>query len=219
MKAADRNLELLRVVAEHLGPLRDRVVFVGGAAAGLLITDPGAPTPRPTKDVDIIVEVASLAEYNTALRDQLLDLGFAEDGEEGAPRCRGATPATLGAACPAAIGGTPNGRGPARRERGRIAGEDWDKVHGCRKGCACWEPQLCPRMGDTELLDRCGARRRPGGNTAAMTVRGKSRLRLPTHPDDPRVGGLRRTALRDSRPGSWRRSPCCCTGGRCCRSS
>jgi hypothetical protein len=86
--AVDRNLELLCIVAEHLGPLRDRVVFVGGAATGLLITDPGAPSPRPTKDVDVIVEVASRAEYNTALRDLLLDLGFSEDTDEGAPLCR-----------------------------------------------------------------------------------------------------------------------------------
>lgn len=88
MRAADRNLELLRVVAEHLGALREKVVFVGGAATGLLVTDPAAPTPRPTKDVDVIVEVASRAEYNTALRNQLLDLGFTEDTDEGAPLCR-----------------------------------------------------------------------------------------------------------------------------------
>jgi hypothetical protein len=88
MRAADHNLELLRTVAERLGPLRDQVVFVGGAATGLLVTDPAAPTPRPTKDVDVIVEVASLAEYQTTLREQLLDLGFAEDTAEDAPLCR-----------------------------------------------------------------------------------------------------------------------------------
>lgn len=56
---ADQNLQLLRTVAERLGPLRDRVVFLGGAAAGLLITDPAAETVRPTDDVDVIIEVVT----------------------------------------------------------------------------------------------------------------------------------------------------------------
>ncbi len=88
MKVADRNIELLRTVAERLGPLCHDVVFVGGAATGLLITDLAAPTPRPTKDVDVIVEVASLVEYSTRLRDQLVGLGFSEDTDEDAPLCR-----------------------------------------------------------------------------------------------------------------------------------
>jgi predicted nucleotidyltransferase len=88
MKPADLNLEMIRTVANHLGPLRERVVFVGGATAGLLITDAASPTPRRTKDVDVIVEIASLVQYGTVLRDQLLDLGFIEDTAEGAPVCR-----------------------------------------------------------------------------------------------------------------------------------
>jgi predicted nucleotidyltransferase len=88
MKAADLNLEMIRTVADHLGPLQGKVVFVGGATAGLLITDAAAPLPRRTKDVDLIVEIASLVQYSTELRDQLLDLGFTEDTEEGAPLCR-----------------------------------------------------------------------------------------------------------------------------------
>jgi hypothetical protein len=42
-RAPDPNLELLIRVAEALGELRSRFVFVGGCAAGLLITDPAAP--------------------------------------------------------------------------------------------------------------------------------------------------------------------------------
>ena len=84
----DPNVALVRTVAERLGPLRERVVFLGGAAAGLLITDAAAEVIRPTDDVDVIVEVASLAEYQFDLRDQLLSLGFAEDTDEGAPICR-----------------------------------------------------------------------------------------------------------------------------------
>jgi hypothetical protein len=85
MKPADLNVEMIRKVADHLGPLREKVVFVGGATAGLLITNPAAPAPRRTKDVDIIVEIASLVQYSTVLREQLLALGFTEDADEGAP--------------------------------------------------------------------------------------------------------------------------------------
>ncbi|HEY3357939.1 MAG TPA: hypothetical protein VGQ83_32115 [Polyangia bacterium] len=82
-----------RAEPARLGPLRNKVVFVGGAATGLLIADPAAPTPRPTQDVDVIVEVASRAEYNTALRDQLLDLGFTEDIDEVRRSAGGSWPA------------------------------------------------------------------------------------------------------------------------------
>jgi hypothetical protein len=49
-RAPDANLDLLLRVAEALGELRERFVFVGGCATGLLITDPAAPTARPTRD-------------------------------------------------------------------------------------------------------------------------------------------------------------------------
>jgi predicted nucleotidyltransferase len=62
-RAPDPNLDLLIRVAEALGELRERFVFVGGCATGLLITDPAAPAARPTRDVDVIVEVGALLEY------------------------------------------------------------------------------------------------------------------------------------------------------------
>ncbi len=62
-RAADPNLALLIAVAETLGELRERFVFVGGCATGLLITDPAAPAARPTMDVDVIVEVGAVLEY------------------------------------------------------------------------------------------------------------------------------------------------------------
>jgi hypothetical protein len=36
---ADRNLEILSVIARAIGPLRETVVFVGGCATGLLVTN------------------------------------------------------------------------------------------------------------------------------------------------------------------------------------
>ena len=74
-------------VAEVLGPLRDRVVFLGGSTTGLLVTDPAAPAIRTTKDVDVIVEVSTQMEYH-ALGQELRHLGFRHDTDEGAPICR-----------------------------------------------------------------------------------------------------------------------------------
>lgn len=48
----DPNLPTLRVIAQALGDLREQVVFLGGAVAGLLMTDPLAEGVRATVDVD-----------------------------------------------------------------------------------------------------------------------------------------------------------------------
>jgi hypothetical protein len=53
------SLAMLERAACELAPFLDEVAFVGGATIVLWITDPAAPEPRPTKDVDIVVEVAS----------------------------------------------------------------------------------------------------------------------------------------------------------------
>jgi hypothetical protein len=83
----DPNLQLLEAAARVLRPLLEDLVFVGGCATGLLITDPAAVRIRPTKDVDAITEVGSYAGY-AALSDRLRDLGLTEDHREGAPICR-----------------------------------------------------------------------------------------------------------------------------------
>lgn len=53
------SIELLERAARELAPFLGEVVFVGGATMALWITDPAAREPRPTKDVDLVVEVAS----------------------------------------------------------------------------------------------------------------------------------------------------------------
>lgn len=61
----DPNVVMLELVARRLGPdLCDRFAFVGGAVAGLLITDPANPPIRPTEDVDIVAEVLALSGYH-----------------------------------------------------------------------------------------------------------------------------------------------------------
>ncbi|HMD17096.1 MAG TPA: nucleotidyl transferase AbiEii/AbiGii toxin family protein [Terriglobales bacterium] len=81
------NAELLLSAVEKLVPLLDQIVFVGGCATGMLITDPGAAPVRPTVDVDAIVEIASYTEL-MALEDRLRQLGFEQPHVDGAPLCR-----------------------------------------------------------------------------------------------------------------------------------
>lgn len=86
-KKQNPNYELLLLAIDQLGELANDMVFVGGCATGLLITDAAAPPIRQTNDVDAIVQVASRAEYYQ-LSDRLRERGFAEDTRDGAPLCR-----------------------------------------------------------------------------------------------------------------------------------
>ena len=62
-------------------------MFVGGAVAGLLITDPAMPPIRSTQDVDVVCSVVTLADYYR-IGEQLRERGFMEDARPGAPHCR-----------------------------------------------------------------------------------------------------------------------------------
>ena len=83
----DINIRMIIHVAKRLGNLRDKVVFVGGCATGLFITDPAMPEVRATQDVDVIVEVTSRMEYYR-LEEELRSRGFKQDLSENAPICR-----------------------------------------------------------------------------------------------------------------------------------
>jgi hypothetical protein len=56
--------------------------ILGGASIVLWITDPAAPAPRPTKDVDVVVEVTSRTGFH-AFEERLRSLGFKENQEDG----------------------------------------------------------------------------------------------------------------------------------------
>lgn len=77
MRADDPNLPSLRQIAEALGDLRDQVVFVGGAVAGLLVTDPLSAPVRATRDVDAVVN-ASRALFHR-IEKTVAERGFARD--------------------------------------------------------------------------------------------------------------------------------------------
>lgn len=87
MRRNDPNLAMVQQVADGLGALLDDVVFVGGCAAGLLITDPGAPPARETRDVDLIAEIASTHDYHR-LSEKLRVRGFREDSGADSLICR-----------------------------------------------------------------------------------------------------------------------------------
>ncbi len=86
-KEKNPNIDILMLVVEMLGELSDEMVFLGGCTTGLLITDQASPPVRETKDVDVIVEVTTRAEYYK-LSKKLRERGFKEDKSEGAPLCR-----------------------------------------------------------------------------------------------------------------------------------
>ncbi|HZF86577.1 MAG TPA: hypothetical protein VE084_23905 [Burkholderiaceae bacterium] len=77
MRADDPNLPHLRRIAEALGELREQVVFVGGAVAGLLVTDPLADSVRATRDVDAVVNADWLSFRR--IEEQVERRGFARD--------------------------------------------------------------------------------------------------------------------------------------------
>lgn len=88
MNPNDPNVALLELVANRLGQqLRDEFVFVGGAVAGLLITDTALPAIRPTEDVDLIVHAAVLADYHR-VEQAMRERGFVQDMAPAAPICR-----------------------------------------------------------------------------------------------------------------------------------
>ena len=69
-----KNLTRIKSVHNHLGSLRDEVVFVGGATVSLY-ADRMAETVRPTEDVDILIEIVTRGEY-MAIEEQLRNIGF-----------------------------------------------------------------------------------------------------------------------------------------------
>lgn len=73
------SIQLLEKAASALGDLRSEVVFLGAATIPLWLTDPATPQPRPTVDVDVIVEVTTLPEFHR-FEGRLRTAGFRDQG-------------------------------------------------------------------------------------------------------------------------------------------
>ncbi|WP_211451885.1 hypothetical protein [Collimonas antrihumi] len=81
MMSRDPNVDSVELVVHELGSLCDELVLVGGCATGLLITDKARPSVRATKDVDLVAEVVSIANYYS-LEKKLKALGFSNGKDE-----------------------------------------------------------------------------------------------------------------------------------------
>lgn len=81
------NIESLVHVAQKLQALNEPFAFLGGAVLPLLLDDTSIITVRPTKDVDVIMEVLTRLEYSK-LEERLRASGFKHDMRQGAPKCR-----------------------------------------------------------------------------------------------------------------------------------
>lgn len=87
MNPNDPNVAKVELIAQALGELREQVVFVGGCAVGMLLTDTAAAPPRVTYDVDLVAEVAALRGYHR-LESEFSRRGFERDMAADAPICR-----------------------------------------------------------------------------------------------------------------------------------
>ncbi len=87
MNPRDPNIEKVELVAHALAGLCDELVFVGGCAVGLLVTDLAAAPVRVTYDVDLVVAVAALSGYHS-MEKKFAKLGFLRDLASDAPICR-----------------------------------------------------------------------------------------------------------------------------------
>lgn len=81
MKNKTIDLGIVKRIAVALESLNERVVYVGGAVVSLYADDPAADDVRPTKDIDITLEIASLAELED-LREELAKKGFHQSHED-----------------------------------------------------------------------------------------------------------------------------------------
>ena len=75
------NKVRIKAVANALGELKEKVVFVGGATISLYADRPVFEI-RPTDDVDVIIELLNYAG-RTALEEKLRSIGFTHDIESG----------------------------------------------------------------------------------------------------------------------------------------
>lgn len=64
------NLQVVEKVAISLEELNKDVIYVGGAVVSLYVTDEGAEQPRPTKDIDISVQISTYSQMEK-LREKL----------------------------------------------------------------------------------------------------------------------------------------------------
>lgn len=80
-----KNTQINRIdtkkIARALGELNQQVVYVGGAILSLYITDESAEDVRPTGDIDISMEIVTVAELES-IREEITNKGFYQSSED-----------------------------------------------------------------------------------------------------------------------------------------
>lgn len=71
------NIMRIKIVYDALEELKENVVFIGGATVSLYSERPAAE-PRPTQEIDILVELLSYADYSK-MEEKLRQKGFIND--------------------------------------------------------------------------------------------------------------------------------------------
>jgi predicted nucleotidyltransferase len=74
------NLSLVAKVANTLGTLNEKIVFVGGAVVSVYADDPAADLVRPTDDIDFTIQLTGYNHW-VSLNEQLYALGFSPNPE------------------------------------------------------------------------------------------------------------------------------------------
>lgn len=80
-------LEKMDLVANGLGELLEKTVFIGAAMCPFYIKSPLSDELRPTTDIDAMMDAKNVTEMNL-LETSLRAKGFTHDTAKDAPRCR-----------------------------------------------------------------------------------------------------------------------------------
>ncbi|MCB2206018.1 nucleotidyl transferase AbiEii/AbiGii toxin family protein [bacterium] len=81
LKNTEQNRVVVLKISRALGEMNERAIFVGGATIGFYVNNPAAEDARPTRDVDITVEIATLGELES-IRQELVKKGFTQSPED-----------------------------------------------------------------------------------------------------------------------------------------
>ena len=82
------NRERVLVIVEALGELCSNVVFVGGSVSQFYADDSAVSEPRPTEDVDCIVDLSTYSSYMRFCMEELARRRIVSDSRPGSPMCR-----------------------------------------------------------------------------------------------------------------------------------
>jgi predicted nucleotidyltransferase len=87
MSGHPSTIDMIVIIANALGELNERAVFIGGATIPFYLPDVYLAQARPTEDVDIVMEIIG-HNQNFQNDENLRKKGFKNDVSTGAPICR-----------------------------------------------------------------------------------------------------------------------------------